>query len=405
MEPRDYAPARSSNCSVESLKIALREVFAESIADVHERENTALVRLLKERGDRCVLFGAGSMGSRAVTALRSIGVEPLAISDNNLRLWGTHLLGTPIVSPAEAVERYGRDALFFITIRNELHWYRETYETLTSMGCAHVSSADPITWRFPEMFLPFLLYDLPHKVYEQADQVLQAAELWSDDESRAEYLAQVRLRALGDPSELIQPVPESYILDGIFELLPSEVLVDCGAYDGDTIREWIRHQPDLGAIEAVEADTNSFSRLQAFANDLNAHLRNKIRLHQCALGAEKGKVRFENDGTLVSKISNRGNTMVDLMPIDDLVESTPISMIKMDIEGGEFDALLGARKVIQRDRPILAICAYHLQQDLWRLPLLMRSMVPEYRMYLKEYRGDGIQTIVYAVPPERLLRE
>jgi FkbM family methyltransferase len=345
------------------------------------------------------------MGSRAVTALRSIGVEPLAISDNNLRLWGTHLLGTPIVSPAEAVERFGRDALFFITIRNELHWYRETHETLTSMGCAHVSSADPITWRFPEMFLPFLLYDLPHKVYEQADQVLQAAELWSDDESRSEFLVQVRLRALGNPSGLGKPVPESYILDGIFELLPSDVLVDCGAYDGDTIREWIRHQPDLGAIEAVEADTNSFSRLQAFANDLNAHLRNKIRLHQCALGAEKGKVRFENDGTLVSKISNRGNTMVDLMPIDDLVESTPISMIKMDIEGGEFDALLGARKVIQRDRPILAICAYHLQQDLWRLPLLMRSMVPEYRMYLKEYRGDGIQTIVYAVPPERLLRE
>jgi len=95
--------------------------------------------------------------------------------------------------------------------------------------------------------------------------------------------------------------------------------------------------------------------------------------------------------------------VVDLIPIDELFASKPVSMIKMDIEGAEFDALIGAKHVIQRDRPILAICAYHLQQDVWRLPLLMRAIYPDYRMYLKSYRGDGIQTVAYAVPPQRAL--
>jgi hypothetical protein len=59
--------------------------------------------------------------------------------------------------------------------------------------------------------------------------------------------------------------------------------------------------------------------------------------------------------------------------------------------------------VIERDRPILAICVYHTQSDIWRIPLLAREMLPEHRFYLRAYEGDGFQTVFYAVPPERAL--
>ena len=78
-------------------------------------------------------------------------------------------------------------------------------------------------------------------------------------------------------------------------------------------------------------------------------------------------------------------------------------MIKMDIEGAEYDALLGARKVIERDKPILAICVYHTQNDIWRIPLLIREMLPEHKLYLRAYEGDGFQTVAFAVPPHRTL--
>lgn len=391
-------------CSADSLESKLQEILSEPVSRVKEREHTALDRLLVQHNNRCVLFGAGSMGRRSMSALRSHGVQPLGYCDNNPELWGTVVDDILVLSPDAAAKRFGQDALFFLTVRNEAHWYRESFEQLKRLSCAHISSADPITWRFPHEFLPFLLYDLPHRVYEQADRVLQAEEIWADEPSRAEYIAQVRLRALGDPSGLVQPMRESYILDGVFNVEPEDVLVDCGAFDGDTIRNWIARQPEFGKIEAVEADSHSFARLAAYVATLEPEQRGKIRLHKCAIGARRGTVRFEDTGRVDSKVSDLGAAVVDMVPLDVMFASKTLSIIKMDIEGAEFDALLGARQVIQRDRPILAICVYHRQDDLWRLPLLMRAMVPEYRMYLKTYSGDGLQTVAYAVPPERVLR-
>lgn len=171
------------------LTTALQQILREPVSKVLERERTALEEQLAQSHNRCVLFGAGSLGRRALTELKRIGVPPLAISDNNPSLWGTAIEGTKILSPKDAAEQFGQDAMFFIVIRNELNWYRETLEQLKSLGCRDIASAASIGWRFPETFLPFLLYDLPHKLYEQSDQVLLAAQLWEDDASRADYLA------------------------------------------------------------------------------------------------------------------------------------------------------------------------------------------------------------------------
>lgn len=404
MESINSALAILPDCSADNLEATLKDILSEPFSCVRERETTEVDRLLAARDWQCVLFGAGNLGRRSLASLRELGVCPVAVSDNNPDLWGASLGGVPVISPAEAARLFGNSAHFFIAIRNELHWYRETAGKLAALGCTHLSSAEPIVWRFPEKFPPFLLYDLPHKLYHQADRVLRAAELWADAASRDEYLAQIRLRALGDPSGLSEPAKEeSYFLDGVFELEPKDIFVDCGAFDGDTIRSLVDQKREFGRIEAIEADSHSFARLAAYVVTLDAEVHNKIRLHHCAVGSRHGAVRFEDTGKVDSKISDLGPIVVDMVPLDVMFASKPVSMIKMDIEGGEFDALLGAQRVIQRDRPILAICVYHCQEDIWRLPLLMRRLCPDYRMYLRSYRGDGIQTVVFAVPPERVL--
>jgi hypothetical protein len=93
---------------------------------------------------------------------------------------------------------------------------------------------------------------------------------------------------------------------------------------------------------------------------------------------------------------------VECFPLDHLLEDTPSSYLKMDIEGAEYDALIGAQKAITRDRPVLAVCVYHTQNDIWRIPLLIHEMVPDYRFYLRLHEGDCWQTVAYAVPPERV---
>jgi FkbM family methyltransferase len=404
MESPHSAVASFASFSAVSLDDLLHQIASESATHARVRENTVLDRLLAQCNRRCVIFGAGTMGHRALSALQSMGVEPLSFADNNPVLWEKSVDGIPILSPEDAAELFGRDAVFFIAIRNENHWYRETFNQLQQLGCTYISSSEPIAWRFPDKFPPFLLYDLPHNLYAHADQVARAARLWADEESAAEYAAQIQLRAFGDPSGLSAPeIEESYILSGVFQLGQDDVLLDCGAYDGDTIRNLIENQVQFEKIEAVEADSHSFARLADFVSTLAPERANRIRLHQCAVGARRGTVRFDDTGGVDAKVSDKGRTLIEMVPIDVMFATKRVSMIKMDIEGGEYAALIGAQQVIQRDRPILAICVYHCQEDIWRLPLLIRSLCPEYRMYLKAYRGDGIQTVVYAVPPERVL--
>jgi hypothetical protein len=105
-------------------------------------------------------------------------------------------------------------------------------------------------------------------------------------------------------------------------------------------------------------------------------------------------------GSITAKAEGAG-VDVACIPIDELFADTQVTFMKMDIEGAEFDALRGAAAVIRRDQPILAICVYHTQADVWRVPLLLRSLNPSYAFYLRAYDGDGLQSVVYAVPPRR----
>jgi len=404
MESPHSAVASFASFSALGLDDLLHQISSESAARVRVRENTVLDRVLAQCNGKCVIFGAGNMGHRAYAALQSMGIQPLLFADNNPMLWEKSVDGTPILSPEDAAELFGQDAVFFIAIRNENHWYRETFNQLQQLGCAHISSSEPIAWRFPDRFPPFLLYDLPHNLYAHAEEVSRVSRLWADEESVAEYAAQIQLRALGDPSGLSAPeIEESYILSGVFQLGQDDVLLDCGAYDGDTIRNLIDKQVQFEKIEAVEADSHSFARLADFVSALEPEFSNRIRLHQCAVGSRRGTVRFDDTGSVDAKVSDKGRILIEMVPIDVMFATKRVSMIKMDIEGGEYDALIGAQNVIQRDRPILAICIYHTQEDIWRIPLLINKLCPEHRMYLKAYCGDGIQTVVYAVPPERVL--
>ena len=376
-----------------SFETPIDVLLSETLEAVREREQRALDELLVANHGRVVLVGAGSTGQRALTCLRSIGVEPLAIADNNADLHGTKLAETPVMALREAAQRFGRDAMFVIAIWNAKHWYAETAAQLAEAGCLTIVPIGPIYWRFPETFLPYFVQDLPHNVYAEKEDVARASSIWGDEQSRLEYLAHVRWRTHGEAGGLPgRPSQESYFADDIFSLCSEESLVDCGAYDGDTVRSFLlRRGSDFSHIDAIEPSPGTFDRLQRYVRTLSAEVQDKIRLRQCAVGARSGVVRFDANRGVDSQISDDGATTVDLS--------------KMDIEGAEYEALVGARKLLQAHRPILAICLEHFQYDLWRLPLLIHDEFPDYRMFLRTYEGDGWQSVCYAVPPNRLAEQ
>jgi len=381
----------------------LEQLLSEDLAQVREREAATLDRILAACGNRCVLFGAGSLGRTALRNLRRDGIEPLAFADNNSRIWNTRVEGTPVVSPAQAAALYGADAAFFVTIWTTRHRYVETHAQLTSLGVRQIYPSSSFRWKYSADLLPFFCHDFPHKLYAEAEAVRAAFQLWSDDFSRDEYLRQIRLRALGDFYGLAAPDPEpSYFVDSLYALLPDEVFIDCGAYDGDTVRELLRrHDATRAKILALEPDPKNFAALKEYVAGLPFETAARIELCPYAVSDRSGQVRFSASGDVDSAISAEG-ILVETAPLDDLARDRAPTFIKMDIEGAEVDALKGARNVIASHHPILSICIYHRQSDLWRIPLLIDSIYPGYRHFLRSHEEDGWQTVTYAVPPERV---
>jgi len=381
----------------------LDRILSAPLSSVRDRENSAFDKLLAGCGNRLVLFGAGNLGRKVLQCVRGIGVEPLAFADNGQSKWGSYIDGVPVLSPKEAAARYGASALFLVAIWSLGHFYPESRAQLERLGCTHVESTASLRWKFADKLLPDYCQDLPHKLYEQAVEVRKAASLWADDSSRREYLNHVRWRALGDQDALGPPVSEeSYFLDSLYRINDHEVFVDCGAYTGDTAEQVIRRNPAFSRIVAIEADPENFARLTQWISTLDAPVASKISALNVAVGAKRGQLRFQAGGGESAKLAPDGNVVVECIPIDDLATEAGPTFIKMDIEGAELEALEGARRSIQTHRPILSICVYHKQNDLWRIPLFIHALVEDYRLFLRPHDVDGWQLVCYAVPANRL---
>jgi FkbM family methyltransferase len=191
-------------------------------------------------------------------------------------------------------------------------------------------------------------------------------------------------------------------LDSLFKLRDREVFVDCGAYTGDTIERVVEKSPAFSRIVAIEADPNNFAGLTKWARTLAPELASRIDCLNVAVGAQRDKLHFAASGDEGAHIAYDGDIEVDCVPLDDLLAGSLPTFIKMDIEGAEIEALEGARQTIKKCQPILSVCVYHKQNDLWRVPLFIRSLAENYRLFLRPHDVDGWQLVCYAIPPNRL---
>jgi FkbM family methyltransferase len=290
-----------------------------------------------------------------------------------------------------------------IWLNESRHVFKDTQATLRQLGCVRVNSACTLYWRFAESLLPDYSRDLPHKVYEDREHVLQAADLWADDRSRAEYLSHIRWRALGDLGGLCSPVSEAqYFVYSLYTRRLDEVFVDCGAYIGDTIQKFIDRNHQFDHIYAIEADRSNYARMLKSLDVLDDGVRMRITSVNAALSDRKGKIRFEASGSAAARVSDSGDCVVDTCALDDIGFPATPTLVKMDIEGAELEALCGAKQVLSCD-PVLAICSYHRQSDLWRVPLLIRSLNSSYKLFLRSHEADGWEVVCYAVPPKRVV--
>jgi FkbM family methyltransferase len=382
-----------------SLREQLFELLEQDPAAVKAREPRRFDELAPP-GAPLVLFGAGGLGRKTLTALARAGIRPVAIADNSARLHGSRIDGVEVLAPAEAARRYGEQGVFVVTVYVGAAAVRRQ---LVGLGCRCVLPFQLLAWKHPADLLPHYALDLPHKVIEERERILAAGALLQDEESRVEFLAQVRWRL--DPSyEDFPPKArhEIYFPEELASLSADEFFVDCGGFDGDTVRSFVARTGDrFRKILVFEPDPANFARLVAMVKGLPPEIGSKVRAEPLALGARPGQLRLDVRGA-ASCVSETGELVVQVARLDAVLGDERPTWIKMDVEGAELEVLGGAEEPIRRHRPLLAISAYHRPDDPWRLPLYLRELNPGYRFHLRRYTPEiNDDLVLYAVPEGR----
>jgi methyltransferase, FkbM family len=168
--------------------------------------------------------------------------------------------------------------------------------------------------------------------------------------------------------------------------------VDCGSFDGDSILSFIENYNGLyKRIYGYEPTPSTFKKAK-----MNLTGYDNIIIKNVGVAGKNGKMSFINDNNDGNRITKKGNSIVEVVRIDDDINE-PITFIKMDIEGAETLALIGAKQHIKRSKPKLAISAYHKINDLIIIPQLIKRLVPEYKLYLQHSPGQFPFPIEYVI--------
>lgn len=388
----------STTASRSAAAAELERLLAEPLSEAARRADAAFD---ERNGDRpIVLYGAGGLGRQMHRALRDAGVVPLAFADRAPS--ATEIDGLPLLSLAEAVERYGQDATFVVTVFNPSFPFLDGRAALEGAGCRHVMPWLPLGWKLGDALLPQYAAGRPETVLEAADDVRRAFALLDDEPSRDEYLRQIRWRLHGDYEALTAPLPvaDQYFSPDVVRVRGDEVFVDCGAYDGDTLAALLEHAGgSFTRFVAFEPDPANLTALHDRVAGLPEQLAERVEVVEAAVASTAGTVTFGGLGAAAG-IADGGALEVQTVVVDDVVDG-PVTYLKMDIEGAELDALAGAERTIARDRPVLTLCAYHAPDHIWRLPLAVEQIAEGYTYRLRRYGADCWDLIVYALPSGR----
>lgn len=166
--------------------------------------------------------------------------------------------------------------------------------------------------------------------------------------------------------------------------------VDGGAYTGDSYQEAM-DAANIDTAYLFEPDPKNFGRLtQAVGNNAICY--------PLALSDQAKTITFASGVGPSSAATDHGDIKIEASSLDTLFPTQHVDFIKFDIEGSEADALLGAKKLIARCRPVITMAMYHRPGDMWELPLLVNQLAGDYKFYIRQHDNNSFEAVFYAIP-------
>lgn len=321
---------------------------------------------LKETALPIVIYGMGNGADMIINRLESLGVSVADIFASDEFVRGHYFHGKKVLKYSEVCEKYDN---FAIVMAFAVH-----DEKMLSRVC---ELSKKHTLYFPDVPVVGDGTFTMEYIKENEKEFDFAYSLLADENSRKSFVDVLNFKVSGKTEYLFACQRErEEIYRDYLKLGDDEIFMDLGAYDGDTIREFLTMTNGYRKIYAVEADEKNFKKLTERTAELG-----KIELFNLAAWDKKEVLFFEKKKGRNSKLSSNGKIQIPADSVDNILNGREITFLKADVEGSEEKVLLGAANTIRQYRPKLYICAYHRNSDMFVLPRRIHEICGDYRLH------------------------
>lgn len=357
--------------------------------DVMSREDLELLLCTKIpniSGKKIWIWGAGDTAQLYQEGFRRLEAEGFQIegyADQRIAQLGQKFNSKPVIEPKQLTSLENTCVLICTAQSNVIQEIAAQCEQLH------------LEW--------YLVDEVILKTHRQ--EVMKCYDWLEDQQSKDVYASLIQWRISGvQPNAKIEQQNIYFALEAFTQTSSEEVFVDCGAYVGDTIEAYLKKKNGIfKKIIAFEPDPVNFERLKQQIAELcekKNFLKNRFDLYPHGIGESLGMAqleRYEENRGIGSKViaNSEGEGNCKIVALDVFLQE-PYTFLKADIESYEYQMLLGARKGITENEPLLAICIYHNAVDFYSVPLLIKQILPKYHLAVRHHSENLAETVLYA---------
>ena len=317
----------------------------------------------------------------------------------------TDLYGLPIVRPTKSLDT---NAEVLLIISSFL--YKEVVDELSELGFSKFLYLGEILKKnegcIQEMVSNLIWYRKDQPFVVDKIKLDQVEALLSNQESVDTLRKVVSFREKPNSDDYLDGDNDvHYFSDSVpwAQKIESFRFVDCGAFTGDTLTSLVdiskEYDKKIDNVVLFEPEDDNRKKLIQTASQYQNF---QYYIYPCGVWKENAYLRFSSNASSSAVIDDNAKDtdsyQIMCIDIDTALIGAKPNWIKMDIEGAEKEAIIGAKETIRMYSPILTIAIYHQPYDLWEIPLLIHEINPNYDMYIKAHGCFTVETVLYCIP-------
>lgn len=330
---------------------------------------TSVWDVLKNTDKPIVLYGMGDGADKVLNEFEKLGVSPYGVMASDDFVRGQSFRGFTVKKLSD-FESELDDFIIALCFASQLP---DVMTHIKSVAARH-------TMLVPSV--PVFGDNIFNKAfYTDNERAINAAfDLLADDLSRRVFADIIRFQYTGELKYLDScTTDKDEAFENILRLSKDESYLDLGAYNGDTIEEFLHYSGSYNSITAFEPSAKSFRKLQDFCADME-----NVSLWQLGSYNKNTQINFNTKSGRNCAIDKSG-TPVQVARVDTILCGKKITYAKIDVEGAERETFEGMENTIRLFKPKLNVAAYHRSEDLFVLILQLHSLHPDYKFYLRHH--------------------